>query len=274
MAVTNYSKLLEPGQIGKVTTRNRIYKSAAGMHSFEEYEFDQMNDNTLGLLRSAGQGRSGDHRGRGADHRLSPGMPLAPSLPDGRGQIHPRDEAAGGPHPQPWLPDLHADGARRSLAEPAVPQPSGHVRRAAHRRLGREHPPSQRLPSGHDPAPHHPRDRGHHPQVHRRGRAGAEGRLRRRGPQHGQHPHHHELHVSVVEQARRRVRRHPEETGQAGSTSSAGIKQRCGDDFPDSRLRERLRDRLPAGRTRQQGLQLTTWPWRPWPCSSTPGPTL
>jgi 2,4-dienoyl-CoA reductase-like NADH-dependent reductase (Old Yellow Enzyme family) len=36
MAVTNYSKLLEPGQIGKVTTRNRIYKSAAGMHSFEE----------------------------------------------------------------------------------------------------------------------------------------------------------------------------------------------------------------------------------------------
>src|SRR3990172_2146399 len=29
-----YAKLLEPGQIGKVRTRNRIYKSAAGMMCF------------------------------------------------------------------------------------------------------------------------------------------------------------------------------------------------------------------------------------------------
>ena len=59
MAVTNYSKLLEPGQIGKVTTRNRIYKSAAGMHSFEEYEFDSMNDNTLGFYEALAKGGVG-----------------------------------------------------------------------------------------------------------------------------------------------------------------------------------------------------------------------
>jgi 2,4-dienoyl-CoA reductase (NADPH2) len=59
MAVTNYSKLLEPGRIGKVTTRNRIYKSAAGMHSFEEYEFDSMNDNTLGFYEALAKGGVG-----------------------------------------------------------------------------------------------------------------------------------------------------------------------------------------------------------------------
>jgi 2,4-dienoyl-CoA reductase (NADPH2) len=59
MAVNNYSKLLEPGQIGKVKTRNRIYKSAAGMHSFEEYEFDSMNDNTLGFYEALAKGGVG-----------------------------------------------------------------------------------------------------------------------------------------------------------------------------------------------------------------------
>src|SRR5512139_131125 len=59
MATTNYAKLLEPGRIGKVTTRNRIYKSAAGMHSFEEYEFDSMNDNTLGFYEALAKGGVG-----------------------------------------------------------------------------------------------------------------------------------------------------------------------------------------------------------------------
>ena len=59
MAVTNYAKLLEPGMIGKVKTRNRIYKSAAGMHSFEETEFDSMNDNTLGFYDALAKGGVG-----------------------------------------------------------------------------------------------------------------------------------------------------------------------------------------------------------------------
>ena len=88
--VTKYAKLLEPGQIGKVKTRNRIYKSAAGMHSFEETEFDSMNENTLGFYDALVQGRRRHHRRRGADRGLPAGLPLAPSLPHGRGQVHPR----------------------------------------------------------------------------------------------------------------------------------------------------------------------------------------
>ncbi len=38
MADGKYAKLLEPGRIGKVTTRNRIYKTAAGMMVFDENE--------------------------------------------------------------------------------------------------------------------------------------------------------------------------------------------------------------------------------------------
>ena len=38
MADSNYTKLLEPGQIGKVKTRNRIYKTAAGMMVFHDDE--------------------------------------------------------------------------------------------------------------------------------------------------------------------------------------------------------------------------------------------
>ena len=54
-----FAKLLEPGQIGKVRTRNRIYKSAAGMHSFDETEFDSMNDNTLGFYEALSKGGVG-----------------------------------------------------------------------------------------------------------------------------------------------------------------------------------------------------------------------
>ena len=193
-----------------------------------------MNENTLGFYDALSKGGVGDHRGRGADRRLPAGLPLAPSLPHGRRQVHPRHEAARRPHPQQRLPDLHADGARRSLAEPAVPQPSGHVRRPAHRRLGRA--------TSTGSSDFHrdmirplddPRDRGHHPQVHRRRRARAEGRLRRRRPQHGQHPHHHELPVALVEPARRRVRGHARRSGPSWLVDIvSGIKKRCGDDFP------------------------------------------
>jgi 2,4-dienoyl-CoA reductase (NADPH2) len=55
----DYAKLLEPGQIGRVTTRNRMYKSAAGMHTFLETEFDSMNDNTLGFYDALARGGVG-----------------------------------------------------------------------------------------------------------------------------------------------------------------------------------------------------------------------
>jgi 2,4-dienoyl-CoA reductase (NADPH2) len=87
----DYAKLLEPGQIGKVKTRNRLYKSAAGMHSFEEYEFDSMNDNTLGFYEALAKGGVGiisveaptldypqgcrwHHRYRMDDDKYIPGM--------------------------------------------------------------------------------------------------------------------------------------------------------------------------------------------------------
>lgn len=91
MTDTDYSRLLEPGQIGKVRTRNRIYKSAAGMHSFEEYEFESMNDNTLGFYDALAKGGVGiisveaptidyphgcrwHHRYRMDDDKYIPGM--------------------------------------------------------------------------------------------------------------------------------------------------------------------------------------------------------
>jgi 2,4-dienoyl-CoA reductase (NADPH2) len=87
----DYARLLEPGQIGKVKTRNRLYKSAAGMHSFEEYEFDSMNDNTLGFYEALAKGGVGiisveaptldypqgcrwHHRYRMDDDKFIPGM--------------------------------------------------------------------------------------------------------------------------------------------------------------------------------------------------------
>jgi 2,4-dienoyl-CoA reductase (NADPH2) len=56
---SKYAKLLEPGQIGKVKTRNRFYKSAAGMHTFLDTEFDQMNDNTMGFYDALARGGVG-----------------------------------------------------------------------------------------------------------------------------------------------------------------------------------------------------------------------
>jgi 2,4-dienoyl-CoA reductase-like NADH-dependent reductase (Old Yellow Enzyme family)/thioredoxin reductase len=54
-----FAKLLEPGQIGKVKTRNRLYKSAAGMHTFLDTESDSMNENTLGFYDALARGGVG-----------------------------------------------------------------------------------------------------------------------------------------------------------------------------------------------------------------------
>ena len=54
-----YAKLLEPGQIGKVKTRNRLYKSAAGMHTFFDTEYDSMNENTMGFYDALARGGVG-----------------------------------------------------------------------------------------------------------------------------------------------------------------------------------------------------------------------
>lgn len=58
MAKKSYVRLLEPGRIGKVTTRNRIYKSAAGMMSFSDTE-TTMNENTLGFYEALARGGVG-----------------------------------------------------------------------------------------------------------------------------------------------------------------------------------------------------------------------
>ena len=58
MSEDKYAKLLEPGQIGKVKTRNRIYKSAAGMMTFHQDELE-MNENTLGYYDALAKGGVG-----------------------------------------------------------------------------------------------------------------------------------------------------------------------------------------------------------------------
>ena len=58
MTDARYTRLLEPGQIGKVKTKNRIYKTAAGMMSFDENE-THMNDNSLGFYEAIARGGTG-----------------------------------------------------------------------------------------------------------------------------------------------------------------------------------------------------------------------
>ncbi len=58
MVKKRFRRLLEPGRIGKVTTRNRIYKSAAGMMSFSDTE-TTMNENTLGFYEALAKGGVG-----------------------------------------------------------------------------------------------------------------------------------------------------------------------------------------------------------------------
>ena len=58
MADRGFARLLEPGKIGKVTTRNRIYKTAAGMMCFHEDEL-HMNPITLGFYGAIARGGVG-----------------------------------------------------------------------------------------------------------------------------------------------------------------------------------------------------------------------
>ena len=53
-----YAKLLEPSQIGSVKTRNRIYKTAAGMMCFHDDEL-HMNPITLGFYEAVARGGVG-----------------------------------------------------------------------------------------------------------------------------------------------------------------------------------------------------------------------
>ena len=57
-ANTRFKKLLEPYHIGKVKTRNRIYKTAAGMMSFHDDEL-HMNPITLGFYEALARGGVG-----------------------------------------------------------------------------------------------------------------------------------------------------------------------------------------------------------------------
>jgi 2,4-dienoyl-CoA reductase (NADPH2) len=58
MTDNSYKKLLEPGFIGKVKTRNRIYKSAAGMMDFHEDEL-RPNPIALGFYEALARGGVG-----------------------------------------------------------------------------------------------------------------------------------------------------------------------------------------------------------------------
>jgi len=58
MADGTYAKLLEPGRIGKVRTRNRIYKTAAAMNTFHDDEL-HMNPVTLGFYDALARGGIG-----------------------------------------------------------------------------------------------------------------------------------------------------------------------------------------------------------------------
>ena len=102
MSDDSFAKLLEPGQIGKVKTRNRIYKSAAGMHTFDETEFDSMNENSLGFYDALARGGVGiisveaptidypqgcrwHYRYRMDDDRYIPGMKILVDMIHGHG---------------------------------------------------------------------------------------------------------------------------------------------------------------------------------------------
>ena len=53
-----FAKLLEPGMIGKVKTRNRIYKTGASMLTWHEDE-THMNSKTLGYYEALARGGVG-----------------------------------------------------------------------------------------------------------------------------------------------------------------------------------------------------------------------
>jgi 2,4-dienoyl-CoA reductase (NADPH2) len=143
MATTNYSRLLEPGQIGKVKTRNRIYKSAAGMHSFEEYEFDQMNDNTLGFYEALAKGGVGiisveaptvdypqgcrwHHRYRMDEDRFIPGMTQLVDLIHSHGCPTFMQMEHDGPWQNPLFPNHPPtyDGPPIGASAVNIPRPS------------------------------------------------------------------------------------------------------------------------------------------------------
>jgi 2,4-dienoyl-CoA reductase (NADPH2) len=58
MADSRYAKLFEPGQIGKVKTRNRIYKTAAGMMIFHDDELEP-NPTAVAFYESLARGGVG-----------------------------------------------------------------------------------------------------------------------------------------------------------------------------------------------------------------------
>ena len=58
MVDSRYAKLFEPGYIGKIKTRNRIYKTAAGMMCFHEDE-THMNPITMGFYEAVARGGTG-----------------------------------------------------------------------------------------------------------------------------------------------------------------------------------------------------------------------
>ena len=89
MASRNFKRLLEPGRIGSITTRNRIVKTGAGTHYWHESE-SHMNETTKTFYEAIARGGAGlvvvespiidyprggrGHRYRFDDDKFIPGM--------------------------------------------------------------------------------------------------------------------------------------------------------------------------------------------------------
>ena len=139
---SKYAKLLEPGQIGKVPTRNRIYKSAAGMHTFSDTELE-MNENSLGFYDALARGGVGiisveaptvdypwgcrwSYRYRMDDDKYIPGMKQLVDLIHGHGCPTFMQMEHDGPWQNPLFPNHPAtfDGPPVGASAVNIPRPS------------------------------------------------------------------------------------------------------------------------------------------------------
>ena len=209
MAATasSYEKLLSPGRIGPVTTRNRILKTGAGMLMWHESD-THMRPEMLAFYERMARGGTGliivesptiDYpagarwrmRYRIDDDRFIEGLKELVDVIHKHGcptfmQMN---------HDGPWQADLRHIEPDQVFAGPPLGASPVSVPYEA---------------DFHNEVPKElidPRDRGPGGQVRRRGRARQEGRLRRRRRQRRQQPPAAQLPLALLEPARGHLRR-------------------------------------------------------------------
>ena len=160
----SYERLLSPGKIGKVTTRNRVIKTGAGVMMWHEDDV-VMRDEVVAFYEAMARGGTGliivesptvdypascrwRERYRLDDDKYIPGMA---QIADG--------------HPQARLPHLHADESRRHLAGQPAFRAQSAVSRPTLCRLRSGGALRDRLPQRGAPPAHHCRDRGRGAEV-------------------------------------------------------------------------------------------------------------